>query len=238
MMTDQSMIKWNEQGLIPAVIQDAHNKKVLMLGYMNEESLGKTLETGKTWFYSRSRQQLWNKGETSGHFQYVKSVSYDCDGDTLLVQVEQVGVACHTGANSCFYRELPCNVIKGGNAADAVEQTSALVQAVDSDSLDSTDIDGLDGTDAAILTQLFALIKQRQRELPEGSYTTYLFNKGTDKILKKIGEEAAEIIIAAKGVDNAEVVYETGDLLYHVLVLLAQKDIQLEDVWAELAKRH
>lgn len=234
MMTDLNMIKWNEQGLVPAVIQDAHNKKVLMLGYMNEESLGKTLKTGKTWFYSRSRQKLWNKGETSGHFQYVKSVSYDCDGDTLLIQVEQVGVACHTGANSCFFRELPCTVQKQQSSVSDPNRSAEEAIA-----LQNTDTNGAaEGTNELILAELFAVIQQRRRELPEGSYTTYLFNKGTDKILKKIGEEATEIIIAAKGGDNAEVIYETGDLLYHLLVLLAQKDIQLQDVWAELAKRH
>ncbi|WP_416332446.1 bifunctional phosphoribosyl-AMP cyclohydrolase/phosphoribosyl-ATP diphosphatase HisIE [Laceyella tengchongensis] len=199
---DPSELKFGADGLIPAIVQDGRTKQVLTLAYMNRESLDKTLETGETWFFSRSRQALWHKGATSGHTQKVIAVSSDCDQDALLVQVEPHGPACHTGSASCF-----------GGEADKPEPES-------------------------ILAQLEAVIAERQLERPEGSYTTYLFDKGIDKILKKVGEEAAEVIIAAKNEEQAELRYEAADLLYHLLVLLREKDLPFGDVLAELRERH
>ncbi|AUS10523.1 bifunctional phosphoribosyl-AMP cyclohydrolase/phosphoribosyl-ATP pyrophosphatase [Laceyella sacchari] len=197
-----SELKFGADGLIPAIVQDGLTKQVLTLAYMNRESLDKTLETGETWFFSRSRQALWHKGATSGHTQKVIAVSSDCDQDALLVQVEPHGPACHTGSVSCF-----------GGEADKPEPE-------------------------LILAQLETVIAKRQLERPEGSYTTYLFDKGIDKILKKVGEEAAEVIIAAKNEGQAELRYEAADLLYHLLVLLREKDLPFGDVLAELRERH
>ena len=222
MSLDLSVMKYDEKGLIPAIIQEYRTKKVLMLAYMNEESLQKTIETKKTWFWSRSRGKLWNKGETSGHFQLVKAISYDCDADTLLIQVEQIGVACHTGANTCFFNEISVG--------------EAEVRTVEGESKASQELKKLENS--TILSELHELIKNRKTERPEGSYTTYLFDKGQNKILKKVGEEAAEVIIASKSDDKAEVVYEVGDLIYHLLVLLNYHDISLEEVYQELNKRH
>ena len=172
---------------------------------MNKEALKKTIASGQTWFWSRSRQELWHKGATSGHFQDVWEMSYDCDADTLLVKVAQTGAACHTGNRSCFHNRI---IAGAGLTAQA-----------------------------AILNEIYDIIMQRKLELPEGSYTTYLFNKGLDKILKKVGEEAAEVIIGAKNRNRDEVIYEVGDLLYHLMVLLAEQDINPKQVYAELAKR-
>lgn len=204
-------IKFNQHDLVPAIIQEEGTNQVLMLAYMNRESLLKTLSTGKTWFWSRSRKELWNKGATSGNFQLVKGLSYDCDADALLVKVDQVGVACHTGAKSCFFNEveLPQNAAETTNSAPGPE----------------------------VLAQVFSVIKQRQTERPEGAYTTYLFDKGIDKILKKVGEEAAEVIIASKGGNSEEIIYESSDLIYHLMVTLAYHDLTWEDVFRELAKR-
>jgi phosphoribosyl-ATP pyrophosphohydrolase/phosphoribosyl-AMP cyclohydrolase len=187
--------------LVPAIVQDAHTREVLMLAYMNRDSLERTLETGDTWFWSRSRNELWHKGETSGNTQRVVSLATDCDNDALVVLVEPAGPACHTGARSCF-------------AIEHDEENSG-----------------------GVLHELYELIKSRQQERPEGSYTTYLFDKGLDKILKKVGEESAETIIAAKNDDPKQLVAETADLLYHLLVLLAARDIKLDDVRDELAQR-
>lgn len=206
-------IKYNADGLVPAIIQEQSTKEVLMMAYMNQEALEQTLATGKTWFWSRSRQKLWNKGETSGHFQQVLGLSYDCDADTLLIQVDQLGVACHTGAKSCFFNEIPLNRMSG----QAYEKNNLIGPKV--------------------LQEVFEVIKQRQAERPEGSYTTYLFDKGIDKILKKVGEEAAEVIIASKNDNGAEIAYETADLLYHLMVALAHHNLTWEDIYRELAKR-
>lgn len=197
-------LKFDQAGLIPAVVQDVNTGNVLMLAYMNAESLKKTLETGETWFYSRSRSELWHKGATSGHIQTVKRIDYDCDGDALLVQVEQSGGACHTGATSCFYRTLSGEAAVSGN----------------------------------FLAELEKIITERKLTKPAGSYTAKLFDGGLDRILKKVGEEAGEVIIAAKNQDRNEIIYETGDLLFHLLVLLAQKDVALSEVLTELASRH
>ena len=204
-------IKFDQQGLVPAIVQDATNGTVLMLAYMNRESLAKTLETGTTWFYSRSRQELWNKGATSGHVQTVKELLYDCDGDTLLVKVEQTGAACHEGTYSCFSRRF------GETESTLTERPQVL--------------------GAAVLPELFAVLEDRRKNPQEGSYTSSLFAKGEDRILKKIGEEAAETIIAAKNHSQGEVIYEMADLWYHCLVLLAAHNISLSELMEELAKR-
>lgn len=199
-------LKFDDKNLIPAIVQDASTKEVLMLAYMNEESLNKTLETGTTWFWSRSRQELWNKGATSGHIQRVKGINYDCDGDTLLIQVDQVGVACHTGAKSCFFNGL-------------------------------YEADGGQGLGSNIIEKLYEIITDRKENPKENSYTNYLFDKGIDKILKKVGEESAEVIIAAKNPDKEELIYEASDLIYHLLVLLREKDIGPGEIFMELNKR-
>ena len=197
-------------GLIPAIVQDAETKDVLMLAYMNRESLAKTIETGTTWFYSRSRQELWNKGATSGHMQHLREMYYDCDGDTLLVKVEQVGAACHEGTFSCFSRKF-------GDAEST--QTDRPVTPED------------------VLPELYEVIEDRRQNPVEGSYTHSLFEKGQDKILKKVGEEAAETIIASKNNSQGEVIYEMADLWYHCLVLLAWHGVGLEELLSELGKR-
>jgi phosphoribosyl-ATP pyrophosphohydrolase/phosphoribosyl-AMP cyclohydrolase len=202
---DLSKLKYDEKGLIPAIIQDASSSAVLMMAYMNEESLKKTLETNTTWFYSRSRQKLWNKGETSGNFQNVVSIDFDCDEDTLLVKVIPQGPSCHTGEYSCFYRN-----ISGKHAI----QSENMLQT------------------------LYKIVKDRKETPKEGSYTQYLFDKGVDKILKKVGEESAETIIAAKNQSKEELIYETSDLLYHLMVLLVNQGVKLDDIMEELKKRH
>ncbi|MDD4548337.1 MAG: bifunctional phosphoribosyl-AMP cyclohydrolase/phosphoribosyl-ATP diphosphatase HisIE [Syntrophomonadaceae bacterium] len=210
-------IKFDERGLVPAVIQDYKTGQVLMLAYMNAESLSKTVTTGKTWFYSRSREKLWMKGEESGHIQEVKEISYDCDEDTLLILVEQTGPACHTGHLSCFYRNLD-----GEEKDQPIFDTSKIYDAKEG---------------PGILYELYDVIMDRREKMPEGAYTTYLFDKGIDKILKKVGEENAEVIIASKNRVKSEVVYETSDLIYHLLVLLVEQGVELSDIFAELRSR-
>ena len=204
-------IKFDANGLVPAIVQDAATGTVLMLAYMNRQSLEKTLETGTTWFYSRSRQELWNKGATSGHVQTVKEMFYDCDGDTLLVKVEQTGAACHEGTYSCFSRRF-------GEAESTLTERPKLAAT-------------------EVLTELFAVLEDRRKNPQEGSYTSSLFAKGEDRILKKIGEEAAETIIAAKNHSQGEVIYEMADLWYHCLVLLAAHNIDFAALIEELGKR-
>ena len=189
---------------MPAIVQDAKTKNVLMLGYMNQEAFDKTVETKKVTFWSRSRNELWLKGETSGNYQHIVSITADCDRDALLVKVEKDGPACHTGADSCFNDEV-----------------------WESDELHEFTYEGL-----------MNLLVGRKIEKKEGSYTTYLFEKGLDKILKKVGEESTEVIIAAKDRDRKETVYEIADLAYHVMVLMVEAGISLEDIRDELASRH
>lgn len=203
-MININELKFDEKGLIPAIVIDSCTKEVLTLAYMNKESLEISLEKGLTCFYSRSRNELWLKGETSGNYQHIVSITADCDKDALVVTVEKDGPACHTGTDSCF--------------------TSPLWE---SDSLRDFS-----------LQSLMELLKGRKEEKKEGSYTTYLFEKGLDKILKKVGEECTEVIIAAKAEDKAETVYEIADLCYHVMVLMLQNGITIEDVHKELASRH
>lgn len=204
-MDEMQGIRFDDKGLVPVIAQDAKTGAVLMLAYMNREALKETLETGKMCYYSRSRQCLWRKGETSGHVQELVSLSYDCDGDALLARVLQTGPACHTGSYSCFFNTLK----KGGE-----EQATS-----------------------GILEELYAVIKDRQLNPKEGSYTNYLFTKGIDKILKKVGEESAEVIIAAKNPDKGELRYEAADLLYHLLVLLCERDMVPQEIFQELAGR-
>jgi phosphoribosyl-ATP pyrophosphohydrolase/phosphoribosyl-AMP cyclohydrolase len=194
-------IRFDERGLIPAIVQDAATREVLTLAYMNRESLVRTLETKQTWFWSRSRNELWHKGATSGNTQEVVSLALDCDADAIIVLVKPAGPACHTGAVSCF---------------DTGTQQPSL---------------------GALLDQLYELIQDRERERPSGSYTTYLFEAGLDKILKKVGEESAETIIAAKNDDDARLTAESADLLYHLLVLLVARGVSLTDIAQELAQR-
>lgn len=202
-------VKFDTSGLVPAVVQDSQTGGVLMLAYMNAESLRRTIETGETWFWSRSRAELWHKGATSGNTQRVVDVVLDCDGDALVVRVEPAGPACHTGERSCFH-----NVIQG-----------------------SSESRRSDGDLGEVLDGLYALVETRKRERPEGSYTTYLFDQGLDKILKKLGEESSETIIAAKNEDPDALTKESCDLLYHLLVLLVERGVALDDVRDELVRR-
>ena len=190
--------KFGSDGLIPAIVQDARTREVLTVAYMNKEALQLTIERRQTYFWSRSRQQLWHKGETSGNYQNVKKVSLDCDSDAVLVEVEPLGPACHTGSYSCFGTEP-----------------------------------GLD----SILQELYAIVEGRKEKRPDGSYTTYLFNSGLDKILKKVGEEATETIVAAKNADPHRLASETSDLLYHLLVMLVERGVTLDEILTELRAR-
>ncbi len=201
-----SEFKTDEKGLIPCITQDYRTGEVLMMAYMNEESYNQTLETGKMTYFSRSRNELWCKGDTSGHYQYVKELHLDCDADTILAKVHQVGAACHTGEYSCFFTELAKR-------------------------------DYIDTNPLTILKEDFDVIVNRKENPKEGSYTNYLFTKGIDKILKKCGEEASEIIIAAKNPENDELIYEMADFLYHMMVLMAEKDLTWADITRELANR-
>ena len=203
-MLDLKTLKFDEKGLIPAVVVDAFSKKVLTVAYMNRESLEISMTEGRTCFWSRSRQELWRKGETSGNKQHIVSICADCDRDALVVEVVKDGPACHLGTDSCF---------------QAPEYVSEQWQGFSMD-------------------RLMELLLGRKAELPQGSYTTYLSEKGLDKILKKVGEESTEVIIAAKAADRKETVYEIADLTYHVLVLMAEMGISLEEVRKELASRH
>ncbi|BCV22484.1 bifunctional phosphoribosyl-AMP cyclohydrolase/phosphoribosyl-ATP diphosphatase HisIE [Moorella sp. Hama-1] len=248
-------IRFNADGLIPAIIQDVESGQVLMLAYMNRESLARTLATGETWFYSRSRRELWHKGATSGHRQYIAAASYDCDADTLLFQVRQVGVACHEGEFSCFHNPLPLQVSKPRATASRGEvvfpspereKGTAANRGAEERSTMATAEQGRAGGGSgepatvdmgSVINEVFQVIKERQATRPEGSYTAYLFNNGQDKILKKIGEEAGETIIASKNDSRHEILYELADLYYHTLVLLAYHDLEPGQLAAELAVR-
>ncbi|MFZ5989870.1 MAG: bifunctional phosphoribosyl-AMP cyclohydrolase/phosphoribosyl-ATP diphosphatase HisIE [Bacillota bacterium] len=214
----EDLLKFDNNGLIPVVTQDYKTNEVLMMAYMNEEAFKKSLETGKVHYFSRSRNKLWLKGETSGHFQNIKSINIDCDGDTLLIKVEQVEAACHTGHYSCFYREL---------SKEGVEETSHKV----------FDESKVYGDKSRVLQEVYDVIVDRTINPKEGSYTNYLFDKGIDKILKKVGEETAEVIIAAKNNDKGEIIYEISDLFYHLFVLMVERGVKLDDIYEELKKR-
>lgn len=201
-----SDFKTNENNMIPVIVQDYKTDKVLMLAYMNEDAFNNTIATGKMTYYSRSRDELWVKGDTSGHYQYVKELYMDCDVDTMLAKVRQVGVPCHTGADTCFFNELVKKEYDNTNPMKVFED-------------------------------VFNVILDRKDNPKEGSYTNYLFDKGIDKILKKVGEEATEIVIAAKNPDPQEIKYEISDFLYHVMVLMAEKGVSWKEITKELARR-
>jgi phosphoribosyl-ATP pyrophosphohydrolase/phosphoribosyl-AMP cyclohydrolase len=200
-----STIQFNEDGLVPAVVQSADDNEVLMLAYMNKEALKLTLETRKGTYFSRSRQELWVKGETSGNTQAVKEVYYDCDADSILLKVEQTGVACHKNRKSCFHNPLT--------------ESSSTTEVSD------------------IISELYSVVSERKENPVEGSYTTYLFTKGIDKILKKVGEESSEVIIASKNHSKSEMTEEISDLVYHTLVLMANEGVRPEDICEALKKR-
>lgn len=203
MTVEISKLKFDERGLIPAIVQDFRTREVLTLAYMNAESFARTVETKETWFWSRSRNKLWHKGETSGNIQKVVELLLDCDGDAIVVLVDPAGPACHTGAQSCF-------------------ETSRSYKQTNSDQL---------------LDRLYGIVKERNEQRPEGSYTTYLFNEGLDKILKKFGEESTETIVAAKNDEEERLVAEVADLVYHLIVLLVARGISLDQIREELARR-
>ena len=198
-------VKFDTAGLVPVVVQDVENSEVLMMAWMNCESLRRTLESGQTWFYSRSRQALWLKGETSGNYQYVREVRLDCDGDTLLLKVDQVGVACHEGTRSCFSR------VVGSSAFE--KQTERII------------------------ADLYSLIQERQKTQPQGSYTAKLFQGGRGRIAQKVGEEAVEVVVAAMQDNHSEIVEETADLIYHLLVLLVECGVRPGEIREKLAER-
>jgi len=234
------MVKFNADGLVPAVVQDIRTDEVLMLAYMNEESLRKTIETGKAHYFSRSRKKLWLKGETSGHFQNVRSISIDCDGDTLLLKVEQIGAACHTGHRSCFFTRIETGELAAG-ISEAASQLSSSEGSLPANSnatatLSCSSSPSLQ-SGSEVLQEVFDIILDRKVHPKEGSYTNYLFNKGIDKILKKIGEEACEVVIASKNGSAEEIKSEIADLLYHIMVLLAEREMNLTDIFSELEKR-
>ena len=221
-------LTYDDRGLIPAVVQQHDTGEVLMVAYMNAESVARTLETGYTWFWSRSRQSFWKKGETSGHLQAVREVRYDCDADCLLVLVDQTGVACHTGERSCFFRTLgePAGEPKA-EAASAGADAGAEPGAAS----------GSTPSLGEVLDGLWAVLEERKRDLPEGSYTTKLLSGPQDQLLKKIAEEAGEVIMAAKDGDAAHLRYEVADVVYHLLVVMLREGITLEDLAAELESR-
>ena len=201
-------LRFDASGLVPVVAQDAVTGEILMLAYANRDALERTAASGRAHYWSRSRQEIWRKGDTSGHEQHVREIRLDCDADAVVYQVTQVGAACHTGEATCFHRRVADEggVEKGASAAH-------------------------------VLSRVEQVVEQRARERPEGSYTTYLLEKGIDKILKKVGEEATEVVVAAKNDDSAELTAEVSDLLFHLLVLLRERDLPLDDVWSELERR-
>ena len=206
MAFDISTIKFDAKGLVPAVVQDVETNAVVMLAYMNAEAFKTTINLGKMTYWSRSRNELWIKGLTSGHFQYVKSIDIDCDNDTLLAKVSQLGAACHTGSYSCFYRTL---------AGEKIEDKSSF----------------------DVFQKEYDVIMDRKLHPKEGSYTNYLFDKGIDKILKKVGEEATEIVISAKNPEAEEIKYEIADFLYHMMVMMVERGVSWDDVLEELSQR-
>ena len=239
-------LKFDREGLIPAIVQDAATGEVLMLAYMNEESLARTLQSGETWFWSRSRAELWHKGATSGHTQQVVDLRLDCDGDTLLVYVHPHGPACHTGERTCFFQAGTGQAGTGQDSAGAktpLEPTDEKKIAAPRESeiekhRGNLSLVNVPAMELGILLQdLFKLIQERKDQRPPNSYTTYLFNSGLDKILKKVGEEATETIIAAKNEGTKEMTAEITDLLYHLLVLMVEREVSLREIVAELGQR-
>jgi len=211
-------IKFDQAGLVPAIVQDYETNEVLMLAYMNKESLKKTVQTNIAHYFSRSRNQLWKKGETSGNVQHVKSISFDCDADAILLKVDQVCASCHTGHKSCFYREFD------GNEINEIGEILFDPQKVYN-------------SKSSIMQDVYNTVLDRVKNPKEKSYTNYLLDKGIDKILKKVGEEASEVIIASKNNSKDEIRYEVADLFYHVIVLLVERGLTLEDIYGELKER-
>ncbi len=218
-ITSPADLRFDASRLIPAIAQDVENGQVLMLAYMNVEAVSRTLETGLAHYYSRSRQRLWRKGEESGHVQRVRAILYDCDEDALLLRVDQVVAACHTGNRSCFYRELPFPAQGGVETADRRFDPATVYSGL------------------GILAEVYGVILDRKARRPEGSYVASLFAAGVDRILKKIGEESTEVLTASKNADRTQVIYETADLWFHTLVLLAQHEIRPEEIAQELGRR-
>jgi phosphoribosyl-ATP pyrophosphohydrolase/phosphoribosyl-AMP cyclohydrolase len=226
------MLRYDASGLLPVVVQDARTREVLMLAYMNAEALRRTVATGQAWFWSRSRGELWHKGATSGHYLYVRAIHADCDGDALLLEVEPAGPACHTGAVSCFFQDL------APEATGTPDQPAAPAPPAEPPAGRQPPPPMAPAApDSRVLETLFAVIQQRQRERPEGSYVVRLLDAGLDRIAKKIGEEATEVVIAAKNGDGAALTWEIADLWFHCLVLLAAAGLTPAEVWRELARR-
>lgn len=231
-------IKWNQDGLVPAIAQDQGSKEVLMMAYMNKEALIKTITGGKACYYSRSRQALWLKGETSGHYQEIVDIRLDCDGDTILLTVKQTGMACHEDFFTCFHYRLEDAVPdESGCSCTNCTCTEPKSTSVRNWAVTGTPQRKAPAALGGIIEELAQVIRQRNNERPEGAYTTYLFNKGIDKILKKVGEECAEVIIAAKNNSVEEIRYEASDLIYHLLVLLEDRGVGLHEITEELASR-
>ncbi|HBV96652.1 MAG: phosphoribosyl-ATP pyrophosphatase [Peptococcaceae bacterium BICA1-7] len=245
---DVNNLKYNDDGLIPAIVQDSVTGEVLMMAYMNREAVEKTLDSGETWFWSRSRKKFWHKGETSGNTQKINDIYYDCDRDTLLIRVTQKGAACHEGYYSCFHYR-----IDGDGSVSVIGDRHfdpAKVYGESSEDRKGTDGDGTVKVNAAagekekkqvpgaeIISSVFNTIMDRKSRLPEGSYTAELINKGRDGILKKLGEEAAEVIIAGKNGEEKEIVHEASDLIYHLMVLLASEGVGIGEIFRELERR-
>lgn len=219
------ILKFDKKGLIPVVVQDFYNNQVLMVAYADKEAIEKTVESGYAHYFSRSRQKLWKKGETSGHTQKVKQIFYDCDEDTLLIKVEQRGAACHTNHRSCFYREFYRGATKETEGVTDKDFNGIIYKYKPKDSDN-------------ILSDLYKLLQKRKKEMPKDSYTAKLFKKGINTITKKVGEEAAEVIIAMKDGDESEIVYESADLIFHLTVGLAYFNIPPETIFKELARRY
>jgi phosphoribosyl-AMP cyclohydrolase / phosphoribosyl-ATP pyrophosphohydrolase len=228
------MLKYDVNGLIPAVVQDAATREVLMVGYMNRESVQRTVETGQAWFWSRSRGELWHKGATSGNYLNVRALRVDCDGDTLLVEAEPAGPTCHTGAVSCFFNELEAADVRPSAGMALPGEAAPSAASVEHPAPAERAGGSLDGR---TVEALFAVIQERQRLRPEGSYVAKLLDAGVDRIAKKIGEEATEVVIAAKNAERGEITWEVADLWFHSLVLLAASGLTPADIWQELDRR-
>ncbi|HHW04100.1 MAG TPA: bifunctional phosphoribosyl-AMP cyclohydrolase/phosphoribosyl-ATP diphosphatase HisIE [Thermoanaerobacterales bacterium] len=230
-MNGTDNILFDEKGLIPAILQDEKTGEVLMMAYMNSDALKKTLETGRAWFYSRKRKTLWQKGENSGNFQEVKEILYDCDGDALLLKVDPKGPACHTGKRSCFYRSLV--------AANDAGETSKLPDHDTNNNEDNEkeQMEKKENVEFEILEELVSIIDSRFNELPENSYVAKLYKGGRERILKKVGEEAAEVVIASMSEKRGDIIYEAADLIFHLLIALRYDGISLQEIMDELERR-
>jgi phosphoribosyl-AMP cyclohydrolase / phosphoribosyl-ATP pyrophosphohydrolase len=237
---DPSSVRFDERGFVPVIVRNAHDGAVLTLAYMNEESLGKTLESGEIWFWSRSRGELWNKGETSGNRQNVLAITADCDSDALLIDVVPMGPACHTGEESCFGAHATSDAVAPATPRQSVARPAGRADDDQSagapSSRASSDVEG--SPMRFSVADLMDVIQSRYVERPEGSYVTTLFNSGTDTILKKVGEEATEVVIASKGESRERLIEESSDLLFHLGVLLVDQGITLEEIESELGRRH